>query len=334
MSQSSFTPPPLSERIRRNSYIPFSERSGQLAFSLTNDYAFKAVMQRDESILRALLGSLLGLQPEDIRSAIITNPIQTGATISDKNTVLDIELLLNFEQIANLEMQIRDNGNWPERSLTYLCRAFDNLTSGNDYMKVLPAHHIGILNFSLSGQKKQFYSHFYMTNEKTHEHFTEKFCLSVLDLTQTAHATVHDKRQHLDLWAAAFTATTWEEFKMLAEKDPLYQKVAEAVYLVSSNRGLAEQIRRRDEAIAEQRRCQAEALRQQEEIERRQKEYERQQAEFERQQAEIKHQQAEFERQQAEFEHQQAENQILRREHAEKDAEIAILRAKLAKYEK
>lgn len=37
--------------------------------------------------------------------------------------------------IINLEMQVINEYNWPERSLTHLCRALDSLNPGEDYQK-------------------------------------------------------------------------------------------------------------------------------------------------------------------------------------------------------
>ncbi len=235
-------------------YLPLSERNGKLPFTLTNDYMFKAVFQTDETVLRSLLCSLLDLTPGDIRSIVITNTLVLGATVESKDTILDIRLILNDDRFINLEMQIKNEGDWPERSLCYLCRAFDNLEKGASYLDVTPAHHIGILNFSLPHVQKQFYSHYFMINETTREVFSDKLRLSVLDLTQTALATEHDRQAGLTRWAAAFKATTWEEYQMLAEEDSIFKKVSDALYLISENREVAEQCRRMQEAEARQKR--------------------------------------------------------------------------------
>ena len=153
-----------------------------------------------------------------------------------------------------MEMQIKNEGDWPERSLCYLCRAFDNLEKGAPYRNVTPAHHIGILNFSLPHVQKQFYSHYYMINEATQEIFSDKLRLSVLNLTQTELATEHDRQSGLTRCAAAFKAKTWEEYQMLAEEDALFQKVSDALYLISENREIAEQCRRMQEAEARRKR--------------------------------------------------------------------------------
>ena len=67
--------------------------TGQLPYTLTNDFFFKAFFQRNENALRGLLSALLSIKPEEITSIVITNPIHEGDTVDDKNTILDIKLI-------------------------------------------------------------------------------------------------------------------------------------------------------------------------------------------------------------------------------------------------
>lgn len=55
--------------------------------------------------------------------------------------------------------------------------------------------------------------------------YSDKLRLSVLDLTHINLATEEDKQYQIDYWASLFKATTWEELKMLAEKN---ESIAEA----------------------------------------------------------------------------------------------------------
>ena len=68
----------------------------------------------------------------------------------------DIKVNLNGHAVINLEMQVVNEGNWPERSLCYLCRAFDNLNRGQSYEDIRPAIQIGLLNFTLFPDSPEF----------------------------------------------------------------------------------------------------------------------------------------------------------------------------------
>lgn len=67
-------------------------------------------------------------------------------------------------------------------------------------------------------------------NPKTHEIYSDKLCISVLNLKHIGMATEEDKRQELDKRVAAFLAKTWEEFQMLAAENSVYESVADAIY--------------------------------------------------------------------------------------------------------
>lgn len=65
------------------------------------------------------------------------------------------------------------------------------------------------------------------------------------DLTQAALATEEDRLYHIDHWALLFKATTWEEIKMLAQKDDYIKDASNTIYQLSQE----EQIRLQCEAL-------------------------------------------------------------------------------------
>lgn len=153
---------------------------------------------KNNHVLVGLLSALLHLSPSDIFSAEITNPIELGSTIDAKTFILDIKVSLNDSAIINLEMQVINEHNWTDRSLSYLCRSFDHLSSGEQYQLIRPVVQIGLLNFSLFPQHPEFYATYKFLNVKNHTLYSDKLRLSVLDLTRTDLATEEDKLYQLD----------------------------------------------------------------------------------------------------------------------------------------
>ena len=141
---------------------------GPIPYNLMNDYMFRVVLQENKFVLRGFIGSLLHLDQGDIRSVEIKNPIKLGEQIDDKTFVLDIEILLNNNTCLNLEMQVLNEGDWVDRSLSYLCRAYDDLQHGEDYSEAKCAIHIGILGFTLFKDVPEFYASYKMMNVKNH----------------------------------------------------------------------------------------------------------------------------------------------------------------------
>ena len=80
--------------------------TGPIDYGFRNDYMFRAALQLSQKALTGLISSLLHLPPSAIKSVTITNPIALGATIEDKDFILDTNVLLNNNALINLEMQI------------------------------------------------------------------------------------------------------------------------------------------------------------------------------------------------------------------------------------
>ena len=73
---------------------------------------FRAILQKDKQVLKALIAALLYLKKESIHDVVITNPIELGAAISDKDFIWDIRVNLNNAQLIDLEMQMSNEYNW------------------------------------------------------------------------------------------------------------------------------------------------------------------------------------------------------------------------------
>ena len=228
----------------------WKQATGELNIKLVNDYLFRALLQKNNRVLKGLIASLLHMKMEDIQSVIIKNEIILGKHIPDKAFILDIRVLMNDNSIINLEMQVVDQCNWVERSMSYLCRCFDNLAKGDDYINAKPVVQIGLLDYTLFPNALEFYASYYLMNEKSHKIYSDKLRISVVDLTHIDLATDEDKLYGIDHWARLFKSRTWEDLKMLAENNPIIDEAASTIYSISQDNILLEQIRARDEAIA------------------------------------------------------------------------------------
>ncbi|MBQ9118818.1 MAG: Rpn family recombination-promoting nuclease/putative transposase [Lachnospiraceae bacterium] len=231
-----------------NTIVPnYSKATGKVQYRMANDYLFRAVFQTNQKALTGLLCSLLHLKPEEIQETTIRNPIELGETLDDKTIVLDISILLNQNRIINLEMQIINEGNWPERSLTYLCRTFDNLTRGQSYIETMPVIQICFLDFDLFPEQPEFYATYRLLNVKNHHLYSDKLSLSVINLNQTELATEEDRANHIDEWAALFRTTEWEEIKMLAQKNEYIQEATSTMYMLTEEEKIRQQCEAREE---------------------------------------------------------------------------------------
>ena len=156
--------------------------------------------------------------------------------------------MLNDDTLINLEMQVANEHNWPERSLMYLCRAFDQLYRGQKYEDALPVYHIGVLDFTLFPEYPEFYATYKLLNVKNYSLYSSKFSLSVVNLTQTELATEEDKVYRIDYWARLFKAKTWEELKMLANENEYLNEAADSIYKANTEEIVRQQCLAREDA--------------------------------------------------------------------------------------
>ena len=231
----------------------YKKQRGMVKIPMTNDYQFRALMQMNEKVLRALVGALLHLENQDIVSIEIKNAIELGTYIEDKDFILDLKILLNNHTIVNLELQVVNEHNWCERSMLYLCRTFDNVNNGEDYLNVLPAVQIGLLDFDLFEDRKEFYSSYMLMNTKTHALYSDKLRLNVLELKRYNLATEEDKKWKLDKWAQFFKSKTWEAIEMLAKDLPVLDEAAETIYHISLDDKIRERCEAREDFFRRQR---------------------------------------------------------------------------------
>lgn len=213
----------------------FQTLTGLLRFPMTNDALFHIVFEANPYALKGLTCALLRLAPEEIASLEVTNPIEFGSSVYAKSFVLDLKILLNNRTVINIEMQVENLSFWRERSVGYLCRAFDSLNRGDSYLNAKPAIHIGILDFDLLPEQQEFYATYHLLNDVTHKKYSDSLRLSVLQLKHTELATQEDRLWQLDLWAKFFKAKTWEEIRMIAEKNPYIADAAGTIYRVTED---------------------------------------------------------------------------------------------------
>ena len=221
--------------------------TGTIPYTFLNDYMFRVILQKHKNVLHSIVCACLKLETEEVLDLVVQNPIELGESIDDKTFILDINVLLNNNTIINLEMQVLDLKDWPERSLSYLARNYDNVVKGDEYINVKPVYHIGFLNYTLFPEYPEFFAKYRMMNLKNHNVYTSKFNLYVVDLTQIELATEEDRESGLVYWTKIFKAKTWEELRQMAERNQELQEATEALYVYNQDEIIKQQCRARQD---------------------------------------------------------------------------------------
>ena len=211
------------------------EFTGNIPYTLKNDYMFKAVFQENEKVLKGFLSSLLNIPVQSIQTIHIENPIILGETVTNKSTCLDILLVLNNNSRINIELQVVSQPYWINRSLTYLCRLYNHLDVGEHYDQALKSIHISIIDFQLFTNEETFYSQNLLMDIKNHRIYSDNLCLNVLSLKHIENATQEERDSGLYDWAKLFAAKTWEELKMIAKNNETLQEAQKTMQTLSDS---------------------------------------------------------------------------------------------------
>lgn len=229
--------------------VPFEKATGSIRHNMTNDLCFHEVLISNNEALRGLIAALLHLNPEEIKVKL-TNQVMPGENTEEKEYTLDISVELNDETSINLEMQVVNKHDWPERSLLYLCRDFDNVERGSEYKDVRNTFHIGFLDFTLFKDHPEFYGTYRLRNVKDGYEYSSKFGLSVVELNHIEMATEEDKKFGIDKWAEVFKAKTWEELQMITKDDKYLDSAARSVYMINQDKAMINRMLKREDEIA------------------------------------------------------------------------------------
>ena len=217
-------------------------------YGMRNDYMFHAVLQKNEEVLRNLLATLLEIDEAEIESCHIENHIELGKEIEGKECILDVKLTLNNDKVINIELQVYKQTHWINRSLLYWARTYDNLKSGQDYSMLLPAYHIGILDFTLFENHPKFMAQYQILDVEDGYLYSDKLCIKVLDLTQLEKAKQEpETNKKLLKWASIFKAETLEELEQLASGEEVFENMVVTMKKLSEDEKIRMQCEARED---------------------------------------------------------------------------------------
>lgn len=100
---------------------------------------------------------------------------------------------------------------------------------------------------SATSAEPEFYASYRLLNEKSHTSYSDKFVLRVANLTQINLATKEDKANRIDYWARLFTATSWEDIKMISKNDKFLSSASQSLYESNADEIIRQKCRAREE---------------------------------------------------------------------------------------
>ena len=211
------------------------------------DFCFKELMEEAE-VRKGFSAAVLHIPPEDIAETLLLPTNLRKKYEEDKLGILDVRVLLNNSTQIDIEIQVSPFLLWPERSLFYLAKMFtDQIEKGEGYEKLEKCVHVGILDFILFGEDKEYYSCFHIREDVRNCLYTDKLEVHILELPKLKK---HDYPEtELLNWAKFMNAERQEEFEEMAEKDQYIEKAYEALKNISADQEKRLEYEAREKAL-------------------------------------------------------------------------------------
>ena len=198
----------------------------KLEYTFTNDTLFHILFVQYQDLLKRLIAKMLGIQLESIGEFVITNPNIPPDAISEKYCRLDINMKVDGRKVG-LEVQVSNEGDYPERSLYYWAREYSSaLGAGEEYSDLPQTIVISIVAFNLF-DCTEFHSVFHALETTRHTPLTDRFCLQYYELPKLPNDV--GAEDELKLWLTLFKAKTEEDLsKIEALEVPVMKQAIEA----------------------------------------------------------------------------------------------------------
>jgi len=182
-----------------------------LKFKMTHDLLFKMLFVKYPDLLRRLVAVLLDISYDSITEFIIANPEIPPATMGDKFCRLDINMIVNGQRV-DLEIQVENEGNYPDRSLFIWAKEFSTgIAMGENYKNLPRTIVISILGFNQFPNEEKYHHEFQCLEVTTHAPLTDKMALHFYELKKLPPLAKNDKVNGKDLWLKLFRAETEED---------------------------------------------------------------------------------------------------------------------------
>ena len=218
----------------------------RLEYTFKTDTLFKMLFVKYPDLLKQLVAVLLSIKYDSIEQFIITNPEMPPESLGDKFCRLDINMVVDGQRV-DLEIQVNDEGDYPERSLYYWAREFSTgLSEGEGYSELPRTIIINIIAFELFGCK-EFHSEFQALEVTRHTQLTDKMSLHYYELPKLPDSI--NAENNKELWLKLFKAETEEELENIeALEVPIMSEAVKAYRHVAASPEFREIARLRSKA--------------------------------------------------------------------------------------
>ncbi len=206
----------------------------------------KMLFVRYPELLKELVAELLGISLGSIEKFLIRNPEMPPENLGDKFCRLDINMTVNGQQV-NLEVQVSNEGDYPERVMYYWARGFSSaLLSGQGYSELPRTIVISIIDF-VQFACGEYHSFFQPLEVTRHTLLSDKMGFHFFELPKLPDDISQENM--LLLWLSLFKADTEEELEKIKGMEvPVMSQAINAYYTITDSSEFREKERLRAKA--------------------------------------------------------------------------------------
>ena len=218
----------------------------KLEYTFKNDTLFKMLFVKYPDLLKKLVAELLKIRYESIERFEIRNPEMPPEILGDKFCRLDINMTVNGQRV-DLEIQVNNEGDYPERSIFYWARAYSTaLGEGEKYSELPRTVIISIIDFELF-DCAEYHSEYQAIEVTRHTQLTDRMSLHYFELPKLPKEL--SASDGLELWLKLFNAETEEEIAEIETMEvPIMQQAIEAYRSITATSEFQEIERMRSKA--------------------------------------------------------------------------------------
>ena len=158
--------------------------TGETILSPKLDIVFKMLFSKEKNkdILKAFLSDMLDIPENELHNVIVKNTEINPESINEKYYRLDLNVDIGT-QLVNVEMQVRAEDFFAERSLIYWAKLYSSqLDSGTDYKEVCPCIAVNIVDYNIFEQHDDFRSVFEAWDKEHGIRLTDKMQIHFFEL--------------------------------------------------------------------------------------------------------------------------------------------------------
>ena len=218
----------------------------KLQYTFKTDTLFKMLFIKHKDLLRNLVAALLGIPLGNIEQFTVRNPEMPPEVLGDKFCRLDINMVVNGQRV-DLEIQVANEGDYPERVMLYWAREFSTaLPAGQSYSMLPRTIIISIIDFDLF-DCTEYHSFFQPLETTRHTLLSDKMGFHFFELGKLPDEV--SEKDALLLWLSLFKAETEEDLERIKGMGvPTMEQAVNAYYTITASPEFREVERLREKA--------------------------------------------------------------------------------------